>query len=374
MKQFVFDRLVDAENICNLQREQRALRAAVRQRRRVVIYGPRNYGKTSVVRNVTIAEFRRVRKRRFVLFADLLGVRSMHSLTRRLAAGLQRSFAASFPAKGFLESAGRFLAGLRPEVSLDPQTGNPSLSLRARGPEPGPGLETLWEHVARITEEVDSLIVLDEFQDAALVPEAPARLRGCLEALGAVPVLLLGSQRHMLADLFSTPGAPLSEWGADLEFKPIPYADYRTYLQERFMPRRLTISREVAVRLQDDVQRVPEAINRLGAQLLELYAETEIDYAMVQTALVTLLENREGRYASYLAAFSDTDERVLTEIACLGGVERPQSKTFLAGVGLSSRTVALAVKRLRDRGVIEYAAEHYRIADPLLAAYLRRFR
>lgn len=374
MKQFVFDRLVDAENICNLQREQRALRAAVRQRRRVVIYGPRNYGKTSVVRNVTIAEFRRVRKRRFVLFADLFGVRSMPSLTQRLAAALQRSFAASFPAKGFLESAGRFLAGLRPEVSLDPQTGNPSLSFRARRPEPGPGLETLWEHVARITEEVDSLIVLDEFQDTALVPEGPARLRGCLEALGAVPVLLLGSQRHMLADLFSAPGAPLSEWGTDLEFKPIPYADYRAYLQERFEPRRLTISQQVAARLQDDVQRVPEAINRLGAQILELYAETEIDYAMVQTALVTLLENREGRYASYLARFSDTDERVLTEIARRGGVERPQSKSFLAGVGLSSRTVALSVKRLRDRGEIEHAAGHYRVADPLLAAYLRRFR
>lgn len=374
MKQFVFDRLVDADNICNLQREQRALRAAVRQRRRVVVYGPRNYGKTSVVRNVTIAEFRRTRKRHFVLFADLLGVRSLPSLTQRLAAGLQRSFAASFPAKGFLESAGRFLAGLRPEISLDPQTGNPSLSLRARGPEPGPGLETLWDHVARITAEVDSLIVLDEFQDAALVPEAPARLRACLEALGAVPVLVLGSKRHMLTDLFAAPGAPLSEWGADLEFKPIPYDEYHAYLEERFRPRRLTLARDVAVRLQDDMQRVPEAINRLGAQLLESHADREIDYAAVQTALVTLLENRDGRYASYLATFSGTDESVLTEIARRGGVERPQSKSFLAAVGLSSRTVALAVKRLCDRGVIERLPDHYRIADPLLAAYLRRFR
>ena len=176
MKQFVFDRLVDADNICNLRREQRALRAAVQHGHRVVVYGPRNYGKTSVVRNVTIEEFRRTRKRHFVLFADLMGVRSMQSLTRRLATSLQRSFAASFPAKGFLESVGRFLAALRPEISLDPQTGH------------------------------------------------------------------------------------------------------------------------------------------------------------------------------------------------------PQSKSFLAGVGLSSRTVALAVKRLRDRGVIARLADHYRVADPLVGAYLRRFR
>ena len=94
----------------------------------------------------------------------------------------------------------------------------------------------------------------------------------------------------------------------------------------------------------------------------------------MQAALAALLENRDGRYASYLATFSATDESVLTEIARRGGVERPQSKSFLAGVGLSSRTVALAVKRLGDRGVIERLPDHYRIADPLLAAYLRRFR
>jgi len=374
MKQFVFDRLVDADNICNLRREQRALRAAVEHGRRVVVYGPRNYGKTSVVRNVTIEEFRRARKRHFVLFADLMGVRSMQSLTRRLATGLQRSFAASFPAKGFIENVGRFLAALRPEISLDPQTGNPSLSLHARGRETGPGLEALWEHVARIAEEVDSLIVLDEFQDVALVPEAPAQLRACLEALGAVPVLLLGSKRHMLTDLFAAPGAPLSEWGSELEFKSIPYGEYHAYLEERFSPRRLTISPEVAARLQDDMQRVPEAINRLGAQLLESHEAAEIDYPKVRAALVALLENREGRYASYLTAFSGTDESVLTEIARRGRVEHPQSKSFLAGVRLSSRTVALSVKRLCDRGVIERLADHYRVADPLLGAYLRRFR
>ena len=141
MKQFVFDRLVDRDNICNLEREQQALGDAVRRRYRMVVYGPRNYGKTSVIRNVIIEEFRRTRERHFVLFADLLGVRSMQSLSLRLSTGLQRSFAASFPVKSLLESAGRFLGALRPEIALDPQTGSPSLSLHAdhSGVRPQPG-------------------------------------------------------------------------------------------------------------------------------------------------------------------------------------------------------------------------------------------
>ena len=374
MKQFVFDRLVDRENICNQQREQQVLRDAVGRGHRMVVYGPRNYGKTSVVRNITIKEFRRTRKCHFVLFADLLGVRSMQSLTRRLATSLQRSFAASFPVRNLLDNASRFLGALRPEIALDPQTGSPSLSLHTREPESAGSLQTLWEHIAGITEEVDSLIVLDEFQDVALIEEAPAQLRSCLEGLGATPILLLGSKRHMLADLFAAPGAPLSAWGSDLEFRPIAHDEYHRYMEERFRPRGLTISREVSASLQDGMQRVPEAINRLCAQLLELYEATEIDQARVREALAMLLENREGRFAAYLSAFSATDEGVLTEIAGRERVAHPQSKSFLASVRLSNRTVALSVKRLWDRGVIEHVADSYRIADPLLAAYLRRYR
>ncbi len=374
MKQFVFDRLVDPENICNLQRERQVLGDAVARGYRLVVYGPRNYGKTSVVRNITIEEFRRNRGRRFVLFADLLGVRSMQSLTRRLTTSLQRSFAASFPVRSLLENASRFLGALRPEIALDPQTGSPSLSFQTRQRESARDLQTLWEHIAGITEELDSLIVLDEFQDVAFIDEAPAQLRSCLEGLGATPILLLGSKRHMLADLFAAPGAPLGAWGSDLEFRPIPHDEYHRYMEERFSPRRLTISRKVAAALQDEMQRVPEAINRLCAQLLELHHATEIDQAMVRAALVKLLENREGRFAAYLSAFSANDESVLTEIARRETVAHPQSKGFLASVGLSNRTVALAVRRLCDRGVIEQVAGSYRVADPLLAAYLRRYR
>lgn len=374
MKRFMFDRLVDRDNICNLEREQRQLRAAVESASRVVVYGPRNYGKTSVVRNVTIREFQAARRRSFVYFADLMGVRSMRSLTQRLTAGLQRCFAASFPVKGLLESAGRLLGSLRPEVSLDPHTGSPSVSLHPGAADAGIALQTLWERIARIAEEIDSLIVLDEFQDVALVEEAPAQLRACLEALGGAPVLLLGSKRHMLAELFAAPGAPLAGWGTDLEFRPIPYDDYHVYIAERFEQRRLTIPREVSTSLQDEMQRVPEAINRLCAQIMELHEDAEIGRQHVRSALLQLLENREGRFAAYLSAFSATDETVLTEIARRGAVEHPQSKRFLSAVGLSSRTVALSFRRLRDQGVIERAANRYRIADPLLAAYLVRYR
>ena len=179
MKQFVFDRLVDRENICNLDDEQQALRQAVQRSARVVVYGPRNFGKTSVVHNVTIEEFRGAHRRSFVFAADLLGVRSMRSLTQRMAASLQRCFAASFPVKGLLENAGRFLGSLRPEITLDPQTGSPSLSLHPGDAEPSRTLQTLWDQM-----RAGRLIVLD-------VPGRGVRRRG-----PGTDALLSGSTRQ----------------------------------------------------------------------------------------------------------------------------------------------------------------------------------
>ena len=54
MKRFIFARLVDPENLCNLKKEQDELRRLVGLNANVVVYAPRNYGKTSVVKNIII--------------------------------------------------------------------------------------------------------------------------------------------------------------------------------------------------------------------------------------------------------------------------------------------------------------------------------
>ena len=57
-----------------------------------------------------------------------------------------------------------------------------------------------------------------------------------------------------------------------------------------------------------------------------------------------------------------------------GTVEKPQSKAFIAEVELTARTVGLSIRRLWDRGVLERDKAGWRIADPLLAAFLRLYR
>lgn len=374
MKRFVFDRLVDPENICNLDREQATLRRLVQQGARVVVYAPRNYGKTSVVKNVIIREFRNQHKRSFVYFADLLSVRSLESLTTRLRTAFEHSFSESFPVRNILESARHFLSALRPELAIDPLTGSPSLSLRIEDDPAGQTIRSIFRHVGKIVHALPGLIVLDEFQDVAAIDEAPGIFRSCLEEIASAPIIVMGSKRHLLAPLFAKPLAPLNGWGTDLEFSPIAYEEFHIYIQERIQADGLTITLENAKYLQDLMQRVPEAVNRLCQQIMDLHMDREIGPQIIAQSLMQLLENRGSRYEVYLGQFSPTESRVVTILAKERVVAHPQSKTFLSAASLSARAVGQIIERLMDRGVVEKIEQGYRLSDPLLAAYLRSYR
>jgi AAA+ ATPase superfamily predicted ATPase len=374
MKRFVFDRLVDRENICNLNKEQEALRRLVQRGAKVVVYAPRNYGKTSLIKNVVIEEFRKRNKRCFVFFADLLSVRSLESLTLRLRTAFEHSFAESFPVKNLLENARHFLSALRPELSIDPLTSSPSLSLRITEDPAAQTIRSIFAHLGRLVEELPGLIVLDEFQDIARVEEAPGIFRSCFEEIASAPIIVLGSKRHLLSSLFANPEAPLNGWGTDVEFAAIAYDEFHIYIQDRFRQRVLTISYENARYLQELMQRVPEAVNRLCQQIMDLHTGQAIEKEAIAASLMALLENRGSRYETYLGQFSSTEARVLAILAKEQVVAHPQSKQFLAGVSLSARAVGQIVTRLMDRGVVEKIEPGYRLSDPLLAAYLRYYR
>ncbi len=104
MKHFIFDRLVDRENLCNLIKERDQLLHYIEKKDNVVVYAPRNFGKTSLLKNVVIEDFRKLHKKSFVFFADLLGVKNLNSIIGRLMNSFERSFDESFPVKNIFNN------------------------------------------------------------------------------------------------------------------------------------------------------------------------------------------------------------------------------------------------------------------------------
>ena len=124
MKEFIFDRLVDRANICDLEAERKQIKKFIEQKQNIVLYAQRNYGKTSLVKNVIMEDFRKKNKKSFVFFVDLMGVKDLDSITSRLKHGLEQSIKESFPIKSLASSIGGFFTSLNPVISYDGAVAN----------------------------------------------------------------------------------------------------------------------------------------------------------------------------------------------------------------------------------------------------------
>lgn len=377
MKKFLFDIVLDKENICNLQGDRRFLSERVSQGKRIVFYGRRNTGKTSLVKSILIPQFYSSNKKGLVVFADFMGVKSIEQINSRLKFGLEKALNVAQPTKGFLKNLATAIKGVRPTFTLDPVTGSPIFSLGLVDDQKDIDLKSLFEQISFYHKKKKALIIMDEFQDISFVPEAEGIIRNILQNLpGDLPVLILGSKKHLLAKIFSSPDSPLAGWGIYREISTISTKDYHKYIEERFEPYGLKIDLGLTRFIQDQVQNIPESINILCEQILRNYAskKTKVTEKMVFQSLRKIAEERSGFYEERLLRYTEKERRFFTVMAKLEPVTAPNSKLFLQKTNLSPGGNRPILQRLEAEAAIYRASCGYVLSDPLLAYYLRMSR
>lgn len=375
MKGFYYDTILDCENICNLEQERDSLIAAVEQKKKLVVYGPRNCGKTSLLQSVVIPEFRRKQKKCFVFQVDLMEVRTQEAISQRVQRAFETSFAESFPGKQMFEMAKRFLLSLKPTLEIDPNTGQSSLSLGSSSTHTDRNWADIFDTIrTKIATEYPCLLVIDEFQDISFVDGAQGMMRVALESFKNVPIIVLGSKQHILSNIFAKPRAPLANFGEDLEFSPISDEKYHAYMQERFKDKSLTIEFEDAKRLKKLMRHIPEPINIVCADLYQRLSDQKISWTQIAESIVRVVEGRKARYQTMLALFTPNEEKVLIVVRKRGPIRQPNSKEFLAQVKLSSRAARNIIHSLHDHSFLSYDDEGFQISDPLLGLFIDRYR
>lgn len=375
MKEFVFDRLVNRENICDLEAEKKQIKKLIEQKQNIVLYAQRNYGKTSLVKNVIIDDFIKEHKKSFVFFVDLMGVKDLDSITLRLKHGLENSIKESFPLQNLISSIGEFFTNLKATISIDAATGIPNISIEpTNASRKQISIEDIFLNIGKIGKKVPTLIVLDEFQDIALVPEAESLFRNAFQQLRSIPIIILGSKKHLLKNIFAIPKAPLANFGKDVVIESIDYTKYHNYIAERFVQKKLKIDEQDSKYLQDLMQRQPEAINLLCYEIYQANKGKKITKQIIVATVQEILNQRNKRFETMLLSFSSAEEKVLINLAKEEIISHPQGKDFIAKVKLTARAVKINIDKLMNRGVIDLEEGGYYICDPLLALYLRNFR
>ena len=376
MKRFIFDSILDEDNICNLEGERDKIRKGVEQGLKMLVYGKRNTGKTSLIKNVIAKDWLKSNSNGFFMYVDLMGVVTMEQLSERMTLGFIRAYNQSFSMKSKFQSLLKVIKGIRPSVEID-EKGLPRLTFGVHPEMSNRSLMEIVEQVALLFKSgIPVLLVLDEFQDIANIEEAAALFRQNLEQLDPLlPVVVLGSKYHLLNQMFAQPKAPFFNWGTHVAFEAIDYQEYWEYMNDRFQMEGYTISLENACFLQDLMSRVPEAINRLCfALMVQGNSKGEITREQILAGLSQLASDRRTEPEYYLSRFTVGEQKVIIALAQSEPVLKPQSKGFVQSVQLTTPGVRKIIIKLENEAVIYREEKGYVLADPLLKQHILHFR
>lgn len=371
MKTFKFGQLLSKEDICDREDEIRFLKKICRNCGRAVVYGPRRFGKTSVVKNVILKDFLEGGKS-FAVYADFFQSDSLEDAAMRLQVALEQALSQRVRIKTFVKNIQNYLKHFRIEMSVDPVSGAPSITLAGGHKRDEKTLGEIFSAIGNISREYDTLVVLDEFQDIRLIHGLEARLRSEIQSLNRTAVILLGSKRHLLREIFHDESKPFYGFGTDIEFKKISRARWLPYMQERFKPIRLIIKEEVANEICELMEDVPNAIQELCQWIALSSQRGLLTPHRIREDLASLIENKTSRYFEKLTSFSAKEKRVLAAIAKEQPVSAISSTGFLQTARVSATATKAIVLRLTDQGILERRDEGIVITDPIFRLFLIR--
>ncbi len=366
MNPFSYGVVVTGNEFCPRPGLVEELSSHIISAKNVALHGQRRTGKTSL-----ITETVRSMPGHSLLYIDLLAVKTIDDVCRRLANGML-----SMERKeGFLEKIMGKLVLLRPQLTMDPISGQPSLSFdldKSKLPE---SLQSLIDLLPSFIDNGPVVVCMDEFQDLRGISggdEALALLRSRIQFHTELPYVFAGSIFREMHMIFHDPASPLYKSALTMEVGPLNDAEFITYLTERFQRGRRRVIPELWKEIFSITDRNPSDVQQFCSALWSVTnTDDMIDHHTLKTALKMIHAHERKGYESLLTLLSDQQQRCLIGVANHGG-KHPLAAQFLDATGIKQPTsVKRALTSLCKKRILTRDNREYRFANPFFSTWLR---
>ena len=338
----------------------------------VVLYGPRRYGKSSLVAELT-ADLEAVG-----IPCITLDVVKVPSIDLFVSAYAQKVYRRLAPVKFELRRLGDFFKSLRPRLTFGAD-GEAGISFEAVGSEIGSeALTEVLDLPQRLLGKGKrAVVVFDEFQEVGdLLPDDRFErvMRSVIQRHTQVSYIFLGSRYHMLRRMFTDHNRPFYKSALTILLDKPPVEESIRFVRARFQSGKLTISPELAARLVARADNIPYFIQQLGFEVFRRVRETDRKTVAEQDlteAYGNLAGFNRDQYEQLMLTFSTAQKKLLVALARERTREFDEAYRTRHLLGPSS-TVNSAKRKLIEDGHIEQASGESTIADPFFAEFLRR--
>jgi len=366
---FVSGVIPPGDPFCDRTKELKELTSYAGDNVNVVLYSPRRYGKTSLVKRVQSAL---LEKGCVAVYVDLYGVSNMDDVAARTARSV---FSVTHPNDSLFKKTVRILKAFRP-VLRPAETGSGfSLSVEAateslRGPDLlRETMENLGEFIQSSKDPVH--IAFDEFQE--IVEIDGLKVEGILRSYVQVQrasYFFVGSRRRVLLDMFGQRNRPFFQSSILYELPALPHDDLVAYISNGFKKAGKSCPEKVAQQISQKVAQHPFYAQKLSFYVFEMTKKTA-QSEDVDVAYWRVLEEEKFFFEAILQGLT------LKQIALLKAIARTPhltvfSSDFLAKYRFSQGMVQNAVTKLHMLDLIERTGRGtWRIVDPVFSQWLK---
>lgn len=362
---FKYGMIVDGEHYCPRPELARQFLKLVEAGQNVVVQGERRMGKTSFVCE-TIRRRRGVR----LYYVDLYCVKTLSELCRRLVAAVSTMDRS----EGFLRKTARLIAGLRPVLTIDANTGAPSLSVDLKGSATLASLEEILDMIAEHAKGNATCMVFDEFQDILALADADvvlAHLRAKIQFQNTISHVFLGSVRNRMHEIFDSPKSPFYKSATAFSVGPIDLEDFKAFLCSRFQSVRRKIGEAAIDRIVTLAERVSGDTQEL-CETVWLATEDgdEIGDSEIERGLQLVFAREQRNYGDVLSRLTPIQASVLRGLA---DPNHPKlfSGEFMAVNGVKNvGSVTRAINRLKDEDLVYEFAGEWKFTNPFFREWL----
>ena len=369
MEAFRYGCIVDGENFCARPELSRQLARYISSGQNVVIQGERRIGKSSLVRAVIAGM-----PSQKAVFADFMGVRSVTDVCNRIADAIAR-----FDAEDSLyRKTLALLAHLRPVVTVDAMTGQPTITVDAAASRNPASVNAAMDALSQHAKGRKVCIVFDEFQDILDVKDGAqifALMRARIQCLARTCFVFLGSARNSMLSIFLSPKSPFYKSAAIFDVGTIPDDDFYAFAKRQFATGGRKLPRETFDRILDFVDRVPGDVQELCDAIWQTTCTSEVlTEGSVKKGIDVVFAREAGAYATFVKPLTDIQLRVLRALAKLGG-EHPLSGDFMRQADVATpTTIKRSLTALSKAELIYDIGSGCKFVSPFFREWIRRLK
>ncbi len=364
---FITSGYLEPDYFCNRQNETSRLLKAISSRRNVTLISMRRIGKTGLLKHVG-SLLGKQKNPIAAIYIDLMPTMNGNEMLNVLSSALIRH---KKDEKNFFEKILAILADLRPKISYDTLTGQPSVELKI---ETSSDIQFGFDHLLHFISEIkqDIVIMLDEFQQICNYPEKNTEqiLRAVIQSYPAVPFIFSGSSKHMLEPMFMAANRPFYQSSELMYLDKIDEHDYRNFIKELF--------RSGSIRIDDDIisdifnwTRLHTFYVQYVCNLLFETGQKIINKELTNKIFHQILTSSEPLFANYRNLLPAHQYKLLQAIAVEGGIIQPTSAKFIKDHDLTTASsVTTSLKALKEKEMIIHDGKQWLVYDVFFSRWL----